>query len=281
MKTYRTNIARLSVLLTVTLLTIVLPQVRGETLIFGTNQPINLSISVPTNHILVLYGGRLYPNTPEEVYWRITQHGVLHLVRLGHQNGKRFLQGVPGHPNLLAGPLTLGLFIPDTSDLESGFISYRIFPAAGLKTGIVAPGQTNAISIPAQSNFKLASIFPSDDMSPKPIFFLRSTNAVASDIGDTMIAGMGYDYYLRIFAMEFSGPLQFEVAPSFSSQDPIFITYSLSSDRIAVLPTGVISTAGPNSITLEHSANLSNWNASAVILNKGGPGGFFRLKASQ
>lgn len=254
---------------------------RAETLTFATNQPINLSISVPTNHVLILYGGRLFPNTPEEVYWRVTQYGILHLLRLGPERGKDFLYGPPGHPNLLAGPLTLELFVPDTSDLDSGFLSYRVVPATGLKTVIASPGQTNSIVVPAQATFKLASVFPADDMSSKPIFFLRSGNTVVSDIGDAMMAGMGYDYYLRMLAMEISGPLQFEVAATSISEEPLFITYSLSSHQIVALPTGVISTTGPNSIAVQHSSDLFNWSNSALILNQGGPGGFFRLKASQ
>ncbi len=240
---------------------------RGETLVVGTNQPVNFSLTVPSNHAVVIYGGRFVAKDPE-VYWRVTQSGALHLLRSDSMSDP-ILTTPAGHPNILAGPLLLELFIAKTSDFDGSWMSYEILPLAGLKTLIVPGMATNSVAVASGTNFRLLSR-SSRDVTMGPSFQLISGSAAAY---------LGMEALNSLLDMEFSGPIDIQIGNNM--MDARWFTYSLHSGSVGMLPGGVIAAAGVNGLCVEESSDLVNWSGAAVILKDASPKKFYRFKASK
>lgn len=253
-------------LLLLLLATLILSEARGETLVVGTNQPVNFSLTVPTNQAVVIYGGRFATSTPD-IYWRITQFEQLYLFRLDSMFDP-ILSCPTGHPNIFAGPLTLELFIPRTADFNGSWMSYQVLPLAGLKTLIIPSMATNRVEVPAGTNLRFVSKMPQD-----------TTMGGWQLISGTARAALASDALSTLLDIEFSGPVTLEIANNM--MDPRWYTFSLHSGAVQLLPAGVITASGANSLSVEESSDLANWSAAAVMLKGAAPKRFYRLKASQ
>lgn len=243
--------------------------IRGETLVVGTNQPVAINLSVPTNHALVIYGGQFNVWEPE-VSWRLTQFGRPHLFR-AEAMFDRILKTPVGRPNLLAGPLTVELAIPSEklSPFDHGWLSYEILPLAGLRTLIIPPAVTNRVEVAPGTSFRLVSRNARLDLE-------TSWQLVNADARTTLDA----DAVQRLFDMELSGPVEIEIGNA-SMQEPVWLTYVLHSGSIQTLPDGVITAVGANSFIVEESADLTHWTVGTVILKQAAPGRFYRLRISR
>jgi hypothetical protein len=173
------------------------------------------------------------------------------------------------HPNILAGPLLLELFIPKTSDLEGSWMSYEILPLVGLKTLIVPAMGTNSVAVASGKNFRLLSR-TSRDATMGPSWQL---------VAGSVRANLGMETLNLLLDIEFSGPLNLEIGNNL--MEARWLTYSLHSGSIQLLPDGVIAASGVNGLSVEESSDLLNWSAGAVMLKGAAPSKFYRLKASQ
>jgi hypothetical protein len=251
-------------------LALTLREGRSETLVVGTNQAANFSLTVPTNQAVVIYGGR-FATTGSDIYWRITQFGELHLFRMDSMTDP-ILTAPAGHPNILAGPLVLELFIPSTGDWASSWMSYEVVPLAGLKTLIIPGMATNTVAVAPGTNFRLLSRSSRDLLMEYWTLVSGTTRADVRGNG-----GIGTENL--ILDMEFSGPVGVEIANY--SMDARWFTYSLHSGSVQMLPGGVVAAAGMNALSVEESSDLVNWSAAAVMLKEASPSRFYRLKVSK
>ncbi|HEY5911071.1 MAG TPA: hypothetical protein VJA21_10755 [Verrucomicrobiae bacterium] len=244
-----------------------LAEARSETLVIGTNQPVNFSLTVPTNQAVVIYGGRFAATQPD-IYWRLTQFGQLYLFRIDAMSDP-ILTPTAGHPNILAGPLVLELFIPQTAEFNGSWMSYQVLPLTGLKTMILPGATTNSVSIPASTNFRVLSS-SIRDWATGGTWQLVSGNARATLPMETI--SLMYD-------MEFSGPIRIDISNNF--MDARWLTYSLHNGSVQLLPAGVIAASGANALSVEESSDLVNWSVAAVMLKGAAPSRFYRLKDSR
>lgn len=247
-----------------------LSEARSETLVVGTNQPVNFSLTVPTNQAVVIYGGRFVTWDPN-VYWRIRQFGQQHLFRMDSSLPDPILGAPAGHPNILAGPLILELSIPTEklSPYDGSWMSYEVLPLAGLKTLIVPPLGTNRVAVSSGTNFRLVG---------------RTLRDPAMGTSWELVSGsaranLGMESVSLILDMEFSGPIDLEI--SNTTERARWFTYSLHGGAVQRLPEGVIAASGVNALSVEESSDLMNWSAAAVILKHASPGRFYRLKVSR
>ncbi len=244
-----------------------LGEARSETLVIGTNQPVNFSLTVPTNQAVVIYGGRFAATQPD-IYWRLTQFGQLYLFRLDSMTDP-ILMPPAGHPNILAGPLVLELFIPQTADFNGSWMSYQILPLTGLKTMILPGMTTNSVTITSGTNFRLLSS-SIRDWTMSGSWQLVSGNARAS---------LGSETLYLMYDMEFSGPIRIDISNNF--MDARWLTYSLHTGAVQLLPAGVIAASGANALSVEESSDLVNWSVAAVMLKGAAPSRFYRLQVSK
>lgn len=241
----------------------------GETLIVGTNQPVNFSLIVPTNQALIVYGGQFRAYSPD-IFWRITQSGTLHLFRLDSISDP-ILDAPSGHPNILAGPLNLELFIPMTSEFEGSWMSYQILPLAGLNTIVVRSSRTNVITVPAGKNLRIISR-QSRNFDGEMTLHLLSGDARAQVAFDSFNSN-------SLLGLEFTGPVALEIVNNGTYNQ--WLTYSLQNASVQLLPSGVIASSGSGALVVEESSDLMNWFTSAVMLKDAMPSKYFRLRASK
>lgn len=248
--------------------TLALSEAQGETLLVGSNQPVNFSLTVPTNQAVVIYGGHVATWEPE-IYWQIRQFGETHYFRLESTLADPILTSPTGHPNILAGPLVLELMAPTVTPFDGAWISYEVLPLAGLTTLIVPPLGTNRVAVPSGTNFRLVGRI-SRDLALGGTWQLVSGSARAA---------LGMDSYNSLLDMEFSGPIDIEIGNTL--MESRWFTYSLHSGSVQALPEGVIAASGVNALSVEESSDLANWSTAVVIQKGVSPMKYYRLKVSR
>jgi hypothetical protein len=225
----------------------------ADTLLLPTGQ--GGQINVNTNEVAIISSYRQSPG-PAPYYTEVVQAGTTNTLYLGSA-GETSLAG-------FTGPIQLNFQSP-----AAHFVQYRQLSASVFQSLVLRYGVTNTISIPDGKTLRFFSLVPppGHEMS-LAIDARQSTNI--------------YQNLVLFPGMELSGPLDLTFRVKFPDPGAAVYTYyiteaflTLPGPRLLQGPTGGFQ------ISVEKSADLSNWFPVILQSTTADQKAFFRLKLSQ
>ena len=226
---------------------------QAEVLIVPAGQGAKLTIATGEVAIVMAYQ---QSSGPAPYLTEIVAGGITNTLPLAFQ--------LPDGPAALAGPIEI-IFKESASHL----MSYKRMQGDAIKSQIVRSGHTNTILVPEGKTLRFYSFVPRPDYEiAVNIRITKGTNT--------------FDLTDLLPNREFSGPLEISLYTPEQTQKAAVYSYYLTEDFLVMPGTGFLQgPTGAFEITVQKSADLTNWFPVMIQNTSSDEKAFYRLKLAR